>query len=216
MAPYRGVSRPQIVLVMERLLQKAARELDLDPVEIRRRNLIPDDAFPHETPTGLLIDRCSYRESLARCAELLGYDELRERQRRAREQGRLLGIGFSCFAERTGYGSQAFSQRKMTMTPGYETAWVRMDPTAGVTVAIGTCGHGQQHRTTLAQIAADELGLEPGRVEVIQGDTDATPYGWGTFASRSTVVGGGSTKKAAIVLAERLKRIGAHMLEAAP
>jgi carbon-monoxide dehydrogenase large subunit len=83
-------------------------------------------------------------------------------------------------------------------------------------VAIGTSGHGQQHRTTLAQIAADELGLDPGRIEVIQGDTDATPYGWGTFASRSTVVGGGSTKLAAIRLAERLKRIGAHMLEAAP
>ena len=216
MAPYRGVSRPQIVLVMERLLQKAARELDIDPVEIRRRNLIPDDAFPHETPTGLLIDKGSYRESLERCAELLGYEALRERQARAREEGRLIGIGFSCFAERTGYGSQAFSQRKMTMTPGYETAWVRMDPSAGVTVAIGTSGHGQQHRTTLAQIAADQLGLDPSRIEVVQGDTDATPYGWGTFASRSTVVGGGSTKRAALVLAERIKRIGAHMLEAAP
>src|SRR3712207_4020187 len=147
---------------------------------------------------------------------MLRYEEFRERQAAARRSGRLLGIGFSCFAERTGYGSQAFSQRKMTMTPGYETAWVRMDPSAGVTVAIGTSGHGQQHRTTLAQIAADELGLEPGRIEVIQGDTDATPYGWGTFASRSTVVGGGSTKRAARVLGERLKRIGAHMLEAAP
>ena len=216
MAPYRGVSRPQIVLVMERLLQKAARELDLDPVEIRRRNLIPDDAFPSTSPAGLVIDRGSYRESLDRCAQRLGYDEFRERQRRARDEGRLLGIGFSCFAERTGYGSQAFAERKMTMTPGYETAWVRMDPTAGVTVAIGTSGHGQQHRTTLAQIAADELGIEPGRVEVIQGDTDATPYGWGTFASRSMVVGGGATRLAAENLAERIKHIGAHFAEAAP
>ena len=216
MAPYRGVSRPQIVLVVERLLQKAARELDLDPMEIRRRNLIPDDAFPYATPSGLTIDPGSYREALDRCAAALGYEALRERQRAEREEGRLMGIGFACFAERTGYGSQVFSQRKMTMTPGYETAWVRMDPSAGVTVAIGTSGHGQQHRTTLAQIAADELGLDPGRIEVIQGDTDATPYGWGTFASRSTVVGGGSTKLAAIRLAERLKRIGAHMLEAAP
>ena len=216
MAPYRGVSRPQIVLVVERLLQKAARELDLDPVEIRRRNLIPDDAFPCTTPAGLVIDRGSYRESLERCAERLGYEEFRARQQRARDEGRLLGIGFSCFAERTGYGSQAFAERKMTMTPGYETAWVRMDPTAGVTVAIGTSGHGQQHRTTLAQIAADELGIDPGRVEVIQGDTDATPYGWGTFASRSTVVGGGATRLAAESLAERIKDIGAHFAEAAP
>jgi len=215
MAPYRGVSRPQIVLVVERLLQKAAHELGIDPVEIRRRNLLPDDAFPHETSTGLVIDRGSYRESLDLCARRLGYEELRERQRRAREEGRLLGIGFSCFAERTGYGSKAFAQRKMTMTPGYETAWVRMDPSAGVTIAIGTAGHGQQHRTTLAQVAADELGLDPSRIEVIEGDTDATPYGWGTFASRSMVVGGGSTKRAAGALAEHIKRIGAHFMEAA-
>lgn len=215
MAPYRGVSRPQIVLVLERLLQKAAGQLGIDPVEIRRRNLIPDDAFPHKTPTGLVVDRGSYRESLDRCAARLGYEEVRERQRRAREEGRLLGIGFCCFAERTGYGSEAFGQRKMTMTPGYETAWVRMDPSAGVTIAIGTAGHGQQHRTTLAQIAADELGLDPGRIEVIEGDTDATPYGWGTFASRSVVVGGGCTKRAAGVLADHLKRVAGHFLEAA-
>ena len=104
----------------------------------------------------------------------------------------------------------------MTMTPGYDTAWVRMDPTAGVTVAIGTSGHGQEHHTTLAQIAADELGIEPGRVEVLQGDTDATPYGWGTFASRSMVIGGGATRLAAENLAERLRHIGAHFAEAAP
>jgi aerobic carbon-monoxide dehydrogenase large subunit len=216
MAPYRGVSRPQIVLTLERLLQKAAAELDLDPLEVRRVNLIPEDGFPHETATGLVIDEGSYRASLARCAELLDYDALRERQAAERERGRLVGIGLSCFAERTGYGTEAFDQRKMTMTPGYDTAQVRMDPTAGVTVALGTSGHGQQHRTTIAQVAADELGLDPGRIEVIQGDTDATPYGWGTFASRSMVVGGGSTRRAAAALAEHIKRIGAHLMEVAP
>jgi aerobic carbon-monoxide dehydrogenase large subunit len=216
MAPYRGVSRPQIVLTMERLLQKAAHQLGIDPVEIRRRNLIPDDAFPYTTPAGLVIDRGSYVASLDRCADLLDVTSLRERQAAARAEGRLIGIGFCCFAERTGYGTEAFDQRKMAMTPGYEVAWVRMDPTAGVTVALGTSGHGQQHRTTLAQVAADQLGLSPDRIEVIEGDTDATPYGWGTFASRSMVVGGGSTHRAAGVLAEQVKKIGAHLIEAAP
>src|SRR5919202_1102793 len=172
MAPYRGVSRPQMVLAMERLLQKAALELDLD-------------AF-------------------------------RERQRRAREEGRLLGLGIICFAERTGYGTEAFNQRKMVVTPGYDSALVRMDLSGGVTVYVGTPGHGQGHLTTLAQVAADRLALDPHDIEGRQSDTDATPYGWGTFASRSAVVGGGATHRAAGRLAERLKRLAAHLLEAAP
>jgi aerobic carbon-monoxide dehydrogenase large subunit len=213
MAPYRGVSRPQIVLVMERLMEKAAAHLALDPLEVRRRNLIAE--FPHTHPTGLVVDEGSYRESLERCAEALGWADWRERQEAARREGRLLGLGFACFGERTGYGSEAFSQRKMDVTPGYDIAHLRMDPTGGITLLVGTCGHGQGHLTTLAQIAADELGVDPGRIEVRQGDTDSTPYGWGTFASRSMVVGGGATKLACQRLADRLKRLAAHLLEAA-
>ncbi len=140
----------------------------------------------------------------------------RARQAREREAGRLVGLGFSCFAERTGYGTEAFNQRKMAVTPGYDTALVRMDPTAGVTVHVGTCSHGQGHMTTLAQVAADQLGVEPRDVEIRQGDTDATPYGWGTFASRSAVVSGGATQRACTLLAAKIKRIAAHLLEAAP
>jgi aerobic carbon-monoxide dehydrogenase large subunit len=216
MAPYRGVSRPQIVLTLERLLQKAAAELDLDPLEVRRVNLIPEDGFPHETATGLVIDEGSYRASLARCAELLDYDALRERQAAERERGRLVGIGLSCFAERTGYGTEAFNQRKMVVTPGYDSALVRMDPSGGVTLYVGTSGHGQGHLTTLAQVAADRLALDPRDIEVRQSDTDATPYGWGTFASRSMVVGGGATHRAAGALADRLRHLAGHLLEAAP
>ena len=128
MAPYRGVSRPQMVLAMERLMQKAARRLDLDPVEIRRRNLIPPDAFPWTGPAGLVIDRGSYHEALETCAEALDIDAFRERQSAAREEGRLLGLGLACFAERSGYGTEAFNQRRMTVTPGYDTALARMDP----------------------------------------------------------------------------------------
>ena len=104
----------------------------------------------------------------------------------------------------------------MTVTPGYDTALARMDPSGGVTVYVGTSGHGQGHLTTLAQVAADQLGVEPAQVEVRQSDTDATPYGWGTFASRSMVVGGGATKRATLALADRIRRLAAHLLEAAP
>lgn len=215
MAPYRGVSRPQMVLTMERLLQKASLRLDIDPVEIRRRNLIPPDAFPWTGPAGLVIDRGSYHEALEGCAEALDVTAFRERQGAARGEGRLLGLGLVCFAERSGYGTEAFNQRRMTVTPGYDTALARMDPSGGVTVYVGTSGHGQGHLTTLAQVAADELGVDPSRVEVRQSDTDATPYGWGTFASRSMVVGGGATKRATLALADRIRRLAGHLLEAA-
>jgi aerobic carbon-monoxide dehydrogenase large subunit len=104
----------------------------------------------------------------------------------------------------------------MAITPGYDTALVRMDPSGSVLLAVGASGHGQGHQTTLAQVAADRLGLTPDRVEVRQGDTDATPYGWGTFASRSMVVGGGATRRASDLLADRLKLLAGHMLEADP
>src|ERR671930_1802374 len=104
----------------------------------------------------------------------------------------------------------------MVVTPGYDSAVARMDPSGGVTVYVGTSGHGQGHLTTLAQVAADRLGTDPAAIEVRQGDTDATPYGWGTFASRSMVVGGGAAKRATVALAARIRGLAAHLLEAAP
>ena len=216
MAPYRGVSRPQIVFVMERLMQKAAQRLEIDQVDVRMRNLIPDDAFPYTSASGLVIDEGSYRESLVLCAQALDHEGFEARRRAAREEGRLLGLGFCSFGERSGYGTEAFQQRKMAMTPGFDIARLEMDPTGGVTLAVGSAGHGQGHQTTLAQVAADELGLEPAAIDVRQGDTDATPYGWGTFASRSMVVSGSAVKRAAAALADRLRELGAHFLEAAP
>jgi carbon-monoxide dehydrogenase large subunit len=212
MAPYRGVSRPQFTFVMERLMQKAAKRIGVDAAEIRRRNLITE--FPYESPTGVVYDPGSYIESLDKCAEALDLSTWQERQREARREGRLMGLGFSCFAERTGYGTRAFALRKMGITPGLDNAHLRMDPSGNVTVMVGTCGHGQGHQTTLAQITADELGIDPSRVSVRQGDTESTPYGWGTFASRSLVIGGGATKRAAALLAERIKEVAGHLLEA--
>src|SRR6202012_3304929 len=135
-------------------------------------------------------------------------------QDRLREQGRLAGIGYSCFSERTAYGTPTMSQRRMRMTPGYDTALVRMDPTGEVIVTTGTCGHGQGHETTFAQIVADRLGVHPDQVRLRQGDTDLASYGWGTWGSRSVVIGGGAAGPAGGPGAGQLRQVAAQLLEA--
>ncbi len=213
-APYRGVSRPVITLAVERLMDAAARRLGLTPGDVRRANLATE--FPHVMPTGMPVDPGSYRESLERAESAIDLDAFRAEQARARSEGRFVGVGFSVFGERTGYGTPAFAARAMEITPGYETVQLDMNPSGGVTARIGASPHGQGLATALAQIAADEIGVAPEQVSVIHGDTDATPYGWGTFASRSAVIAGGAVKLAARRLRDRLARIAAHQLEAHP
>ena len=213
MAPYRGVSRPVITLAMERLMDKAAAELEIDPIEIRRRNLV--DRFPYTSATGLVFDQGSYRETLEMAAARVGLPAFRAHQNAARERGAYLGIGFAAFSERTGYGSPAFAARGMEVTPGWESVEIAMDPSGGVEARIGASPHGQGLRTTLAQIIADELGLAPANIRVVHGDTDRTPYGWGTFASRSLVIAGGASLLAARKIRQKLLTIASQVLEAA-
>ena len=213
MAPYRGVSRPVITAAIERVMDEAAGRLGLDPLEMRRRNLIA--SFPHTSPTGIVHDAGSYREAMEAAARIIDIPAFRARQQRARAKGRQLGIGFSDFAERTGYGTPAFAQRRMEVTPGYERVELAMDPSGCVEARIGAFPHGQGLKTTLAQLLADELGVTPDRVRVVAGDTDRAPYGWGTFASRSAVLAGGACKRAAATLRERLGEVAGQMLEAA-
>lgn len=213
-APYRGVARPAITLAMERLMDRAAAAFGLEPAEIRRRNLIT--AFPHTTPTGLVYDEGTYRETLDLALSVADVPAFRARQAAGRAEGRYLGLGLCCFCERTGYGSAAFAARGMPVTPGWETVHIDMDPSGAVEARIGASPHGQGLRTTLAQIIADELGLSPDRIRIVHGDTDRTPYGWGTFASRSLVISGGACKLAAVRLRDRLIGLAAQALEAAP
>ena len=213
MAPYRGVSRPVLTFTMERLMDVAATQFAIDPVEIRRRNLVTK--FPYHTVTGIVYDEGSYLKTLEVAAENADVPAFRKRQREALAQGRYLGLGFSVFNERTGFGSPAFAARKMDIVPGFETVALAMDPSGFVEVRIGASPHGQGLATSLAQIIADEIGVPPDRIRVIHGDTDATPYGWGTFASRSLVISGGACKLAAAKLAGRIKAIAAGLLEAA-
>jgi carbon-monoxide dehydrogenase large subunit len=210
-APYRGVSRPQYVMVMERLFERAARELGMDSVELRRRNLIT--TFPYSGINNITYDAGSYLESLDLCERVLK-DEGWYRMKAV--EGRHIGIGYSCFNERTGYGSGAFAQRKMSVVPGFDMTEARMDTTGSVTITTGTLSHGQSHETTLAQIAADELTLDIAKVKIVQGDTDRVAYGWGTFASRSVVVGGSAVRLAAVKLAEKLRMLAAGLLDTTP
>jgi carbon-monoxide dehydrogenase large subunit len=213
MAPYRGVSRPVITTALERLMDAAAAEFGMEPVEIRRRNLI--EKFPYTSVTGLIFDAGSYQQTLEIAAAAIDVPAFRRRQQQARSQRRYLGIGFAAFSERTGYGTPAFAARGMGVTLGWETVELAMDPSGWVEVRIGASPHGQGLRTTIAQLVADELGLAPDRIKVVHGDTDRTPYGWGTFASRSLVIAGGASVLAARKVRAKLKKIASHLMEAA-
>ncbi|GAA1233884.1 xanthine dehydrogenase family protein molybdopterin-binding subunit [Prauserella halophila] len=210
-APYRGVSRPQHVMVMERLVERAARELGLDALEVRRRNLIT--VFPYTGINNVTYDPGSYLESLNLCERVLADEGWYGTQRSVAEQGRVLGIGYACFNERTGYGSDAFAKRKMQAVPGFDLSEVRMDTSGTVVVTTGTMSHGQSHETTMAQIVADKLGLPVDKVKIQQGDTDRVTYGWGSFGSRSITIGGTAVALAAGNLGGKLLDLGAHLLE---
>jgi carbon-monoxide dehydrogenase large subunit len=213
MAPYRGVSRPAITFALERAMDKAAAAFGLDPVDIRRRNLI--DKFPYTSATGLVFDEASYKQTLEIAVQAIDVPAFRARQIEARAKGRHLGIGFATFSERTGYGSPAFAARGMEIVPGWETVVISVDPSGCVEARIGSSPHGQGLRTALAQIIADEIGVTPQQIKVIHGDTDNTPYGWGTFASRSLVIAGGASLIAAKKVRAKLIKIASHLLEAA-
>jgi carbon-monoxide dehydrogenase large subunit len=214
MAPYRGVSRPMLTFSMERLMEVAAKRLGIESVEIRRRNLI--SAFPHRSPTGLVYDEGSYLQAMEAAVNAIDLPAFRARQAALRTRGRHLGVGLSVFSERTGYGTPAYAARGMEIVPGYEIVDCTMDPSGSVVLRIGSSPHGQGLKTSLAQLVSDELGIEPQRIRVVSGDTDATPYGWGTFASRSMVIAGGASKLAAGQVAGKLKTIAAHLMEAGP
>jgi carbon-monoxide dehydrogenase large subunit len=212
MAPYRGVSRPVITFTIERLMDKAAAAFGLDPIEIRRRNLIRK--FPYTSATGLVFDEATYVETMEAAVKAADVPAFRARQEKARAQGRYLGLGFATFSERTGYGTPAFAARGMEVTPGWENVELTMDPSGFVEARIGASPHGQGLRTTLTQIIADELGTSPDRINIVHGDTDRTPYGFGTFASRSLVIAGGATLLAVRKVRAKLIRMASLLLEA--
>lgn len=195
-------------------MEKAAARLGIHPLEVRRRNII--SKFPHSGNNGIVYDEGSYRESLELAERKVREASWLAHVEQLRAAGASVGIGYSCFSERTAYGTATMSQRRMRMTPGYDTSCVRMTPTGDVIVTTGTCSQGQGHETTFAQIVADVLGVHPRNISVRQGDTDLTSYGWGTFGSRSIVIGGEAARMAGEVLADKLRRMAGHMLGVKP
>jgi carbon-monoxide dehydrogenase large subunit len=213
--PYRGVARPATTFVMERLLDLGARALNLDPVQIRRINLVTPDDLPYTSATRLVHDSGAYPVCFAKVVEALDYETFRAEQAQLRTEGRYLGIGFANYNELTGLGRAASAGPRMPFRTGHEGATVRMDPSGAVTVLAGVTSQGQSTETTLAQIAAADLGVSFASVSVVLGDTDATPFGLGAFASRQAVIGGGAVALAARAVREKALRIAAHLLEAA-
>jgi carbon-monoxide dehydrogenase large subunit len=214
----RGAGRPEATHMIELCVDALAAELGLDPLELRRRNFIAADSFPHEVAYGVVYDSGNYQGTLARLLEHLDYGEFRAEQSRLREQGVYRGIGFSTYTEICGLApSRVTGPEGFGLQTGlWESSVVRVHPTGAVTVFTGTSGHGQGHDTVFAQIAADKLGVSPDVVEVIHGDTGTGPMGLGTYGSRSMAVGGESIARASDKLVDKCKRIVAHQLEAAP
>jgi aerobic carbon-monoxide dehydrogenase large subunit len=211
---YRGAGRPEATYVVERLVETAARELDIDPAELRRRNFIRPDEFPYQTPVALVYDTGDYEASLARALELIEYGDFAARRADAEQRGMKRGIGFSCYIEACGL---APSQLAIQLGAGvglYESGEVRVNPTGNVTVFTGSHSHGQGHETTFAQIVSDRLGVPFENVDVVHGDTGRVEFGLGTYGSRSAAVGGSALAKATDKIIAKAKRIAAHMWEA--
>jgi len=213
--PYRGVGRPISTFVAERLMDMGARALGIDPLEIRRRNVVQSDEFPYRTASGIIWDSAGFVECLEAAAQAGEYEKLRQQQNAARAEGRYFGIGLATYAELTGIGSRIAVAPGMPINTGSETAKIRMDSTGAITAAFGVASHGQGLETTLAQIIADDLGARFDDIRVIQGDSDAVPMSTGTYASRSAVLGGGAAKHASLILREKIKKVASHLLEAA-
>ncbi|HYM90313.1 MAG TPA: xanthine dehydrogenase family protein molybdopterin-binding subunit, partial [bacterium] len=211
---YRGAGRPEATYLIERMVDLVAAKLNRDPVEVRRKNFIPSGQFPYTTAEGLSYDSGDYGPALDRALQMVGYQRLREEQKRGPRNGRHLGIGLSTYVEICGLGPSAVAGAVGFQGGLWESAIVRLHPTAKATVFTGASPHGQGEETTFAQIVADELGLPIDDIEVVHGDTAAVPMGWGTYGSRTTVVGGAAIALAARRVREKAAKIAAHLLEA--
>jgi len=209
---YRGAGRPEACYVLERLADRAARELGLDRAEIRRRNLIPASAMPYKTPVGPTYDCGDFPKVLERCLEIAGYARFEDRRRESKSK--LRGFGMACFVESSGVAPSKLAGMMGARGGFYEAAQVRVAPDGSVTAYLGTHNHGQGHETAYAQILAGALGIALENIKIVEGDTAAVPIGTGTFGSRSIAVGGSALHVAAGKIIEKGRRIAAHLLEA--
>jgi aerobic carbon-monoxide dehydrogenase large subunit len=210
---YRGAGRPEACFIAERVMDVVARELGLDPAEVRRKNFIPKDSFPATTAAGLVYDSGDYAQALDKALAMVDYQKLRAEQEAARKQGRYIGIGLASYVEICGLGPSAMLPPKFQ---GWESATVRIEPDSKVTVLTGVSPHGQGQETTFAQLVADAMGIDIDDINVVHGDTAIVQYGVGTFGSRATALGGTALMMAVGKVQEKLKKIASTMMEAPP
>ena len=211
--PYRGVGRPSSTMAMERLIEMAARKIGMDPVEIRRRNLVNDDEFPYRTASGIIWDKSAFQQCLEAACAKVDYPALVRARDAARAAGRWVGIGLASYAELTGIGSRISVAPGMPINTGVETANIRIDATGAITAAFGIASHGQGLETTLAQVVADEMGCKMEDVQVLHGDSDLVAMSSGTFASRSAVLAGGAATRSAHVVKAKVLRAASILLD---
>ena len=215
---YRGAGRPEATYAIERAMDALARELDLDPVELRRRNFIPTESFPNHTlASGLTVDSGDYHGTLDRCLEALDYDAIRAEQAERRERGdrKLLGVGFSTWIEMCGLAPSRVLSALNYAAGGWDAATIELMPTGTVRVVSGISPHGQGSATVFAQIVADQLGVDYEDIEVLHGDTGTMPFGMDTYGSRGVAVGGVAVHKAGEKIIAKAKLLAAHELECA-
>jgi aerobic carbon-monoxide dehydrogenase large subunit len=212
---YRGAGRPEATFMIERLVDCLAKKLNMDPVDVRRKNFIPPFADGHPVATGLSYDSGNYHAALDKLLEKAGYEELRRKQADGRKNGKHIGLGLATYVEICGLGPSQVAGAIGFQGGLWESAIIRFHPSGKVHVFIGASPHGQGEETTFAQIVSSELGVSPDDVKVIHGDTDNTPMGWGTYGSRTTAVGGAALAVSARKIRDKAKVIAAHLLEAA-
>ncbi len=211
---YRGAGRPEATYVVERLVETAAREMGIDRVELRRRNLIQPDQFPYQTPVALEYDTGDFQTVLDRALEISDYAGYEARKAASEADGKIRGVGLSSYIEACGIAPSAVAGALGARAGLYEAATIRVNPTGSVSLLTGSHSHGQGHETAFAQIVAEYLGVDPDSVDVVHGDTGRIPFGMGTYGSRSAAVGGSAIVRAAEKIVEKGKKIAAHLMEA--
>lgn len=215
-APYRGVARPGVCFAMDLTIDAVARAVGREPVEVRAENLVPATAMPYTNVTKKFYDSGDYPASLRQAKEMIEFDSVRERQRTPEPDGKLIGIGFATYTEQSAHGTKVFAAWGLPLVPGFEQASVKLTPDGGLEIRAGIVTIGQGLETTLAQVASEILTIPLSRITVKLGDTAGTPYSTGAYASRGMVMAGGAVSKSAQKLAERIKRIAAHLMQRHP
>lgn len=209
---YRGAGRPEATYQLERVIDKAARELGVDPIELRRQNFITE--FPYATPVAVEYDTGDYNATMDKLLEIIDKDGFQKRLEDSKAKGRLRGLGVNCYIEACGIAPSNLVGQLGARAGLYESATVRVNATGGITVMTGSHSHGQGHETAFPQVVADMLGIDESMVEIEHGDTANTPMGMGTYGSRSIAVGGSAMVKATEKIIAKTKKIAAHLLEA--